>query len=197
MAKLTLDDISDLRAYERERVGFRREVIALKKRRRAPLGEVVTLLFENRVTVRFQVQEMARAERLITDAAVETELRTYNPLVPDPGQVCATLFVELTSDDMLRTWLPRLVGIETAVGLRLADGTVVGGGVAEGPAPHLPPAAVTAAGHNQRGVLSPEEVEAFAVGPVALVSTHPDYPAETTLGEDAHAELLGDLRHGG
>ncbi|HKY68249.1 MAG TPA: DUF3501 family protein, partial [Acidimicrobiales bacterium] len=68
MTKLTLEDIADLRAYERERDALRRHVIALKRRRRVPLGDVVTLLFENRQTVRFQVQEVARAERIISDA---------------------------------------------------------------------------------------------------------------------------------
>src|SRR5690606_19012421 len=83
MAKLTIDDISDLRAYERERDEFRRHVIALKKRRRVHVGPFVTLVFENRDTIRFQIQEMARVERLITDEAIEQELAIYNPLIPE------------------------------------------------------------------------------------------------------------------
>ena len=110
--KLTLDDIADLRAYEREREDFRAEVIALKKRRRVGVGPFMTFVFENRDTIRFQIQEMARVEKLITDEAIETELRTYNPLVPEPGELAATLFIELTSELALRDWLPRLVGIE-------------------------------------------------------------------------------------
>ena len=99
MAKLTLDDIADVRAYERERPEFRHAVIALKRVRRVALGDFVTLVFENAQTIRFQIQEMARAEKLLSDEAIETELRIYNPLVPEPGQLCATLFVELTSSD--------------------------------------------------------------------------------------------------
>ena len=73
-AKLTLDDIADLRAYEREREDFRRHIIDLKQKRRISVGPVVTLVFENRETVRFQIQEMARAERMLTDEAIQTEL---------------------------------------------------------------------------------------------------------------------------
>lgn len=197
MAKLTLDDISDLRAYERERAAFLAEVIALKKRRRVPLGEVVTLVFENRRTVRFQVQEMARVEKLITDTAIEAELRAYNPLVPDPGQLCATLFVELTSEQALRRWLPRLVGIERAVGLRLADGQQVAALVDEDHAKQLTRREVTAAVHYVRWELTAEEVEAFAAGPVTLESTHPDYPREAPLSDVTRAELVADLRQGG
>ena len=80
--KLTLDDIADLRAYEREREDFRAHVIALKKRRRVGVGPFMTIVFENRDTIRFQIQEMARVERLATDDAIENELRAYNPLVP-------------------------------------------------------------------------------------------------------------------
>jgi hypothetical protein len=125
MRKLTIDDISDLRAYERVRDDFRRDVIALKRRRRVALGDFVTILFENERTIRFQIQEMARAEKLISDEAIETELRIYNPLIPEPGQLCATLFIELTSKEALIEWLPRLVGIERSVALRLADGDQV------------------------------------------------------------------------
>src|ERR671922_1175652 len=125
MAKLTLDDISDLRAYERERDAFRRQIIDLKKKRRVPVGDILTLLFENSRTIRFQIQEMARIEKIISDEGIETELRVYNPLIPEPGQLCATLFIELTSDEALREWLPKLVGVERSVGLRLGDGEVV------------------------------------------------------------------------
>src|SRR5688500_12513547 len=97
--KLTLDDIIDLRAYERERDAFRARIIDLRRRRRVPVGPIGTLLFENRDTIRFQVQEMARAERILSDEAIQHELDTYNALIPEPGQLSATLFIELTSKD--------------------------------------------------------------------------------------------------
>src|SRR5687768_18282803 len=119
MTKLTLDDIADLREYEREREAFRAHVIALKKRRRVALGPFLTLLFENRDTIRFQIQEMARAEKILSDEAIQTELDIYNPLIAERGSLAATLFIELTSKDELVEWLPKLVGIERSIELRI------------------------------------------------------------------------------
>jgi hypothetical protein len=197
VTKLTVDDITDLRAYERERDDFRRDVIALKRRRRIGLGDVVTLVFENSRTVRFQIQEMARVEKLITDEAIETELRVYNPLVPEPGQLCATLFIELTSKEALMDWLPRLVGIERSVALRLDGGEVVRSVVDEHHEKQLTRDEVTASVHYLRWDLTADQVERFAAGPVTLLSDHPEYPRAVELGAEAHAELLGDLRNGG
>jgi hypothetical protein len=197
MPKLTIDDIADLRAYEREREEFRRSVIDLKRRRRVPVGDFITLLFENTQTIRFQIQEMARVERLISDTAVESELRTYNPLIPQPGQLCATLFVELTSKDALVEWLPKLVGIEWAVVLRLADGTLVRAVVDEDHDKQLTRDEVTASVHYVRWDLTDEQIAAFAAGTVELVVDHPNFERSSELGDDTHAELLSDLRNGG
>jgi uncharacterized protein DUF3501 len=197
MAKLTLDDIADLRAYERERDEFRREVIALKRRRRVPLGDLVTLLFENRRTIRFQIQEMARAEKIISDEGIETELGIYNPLIPEPGQLCATLFIELTSEEALRRWLPELVGIERSVALRLAGGELVRAVVDEDHEQQLTRDEITASVHYVRWDMTPEQIERFAAGPVTLVSDHPSYAVETPVPEATHTELTGDLRDGG
>jgi Protein of unknown function (DUF3501) len=197
MSKLTIDDISDLRAYERVRDDFRRHVIALKRRRRVALGDFVTLLFENERTIRFQIQEMARAEKLISDEAIETELRIYNPLIPEPGQLCATLFIELTSKEALIEWLPRLVGIERSVALRLADGELVRAVVDEDHERQLTRDEVTASVHYVRWDLTADQVARFGAGPVALVSDHPEYAVETALGEDTASELAADLRAGG
>ena len=85
MTKLTLEDIADLRAYEREREDFRARIIELKTRRRVHVGPILTFVFENRDTIRFQIQEMARAEKIISDEGIEAELRAYNPLIPEAG----------------------------------------------------------------------------------------------------------------
>src|SRR3954469_2135638 len=134
--KLTLDDITDRRAYERERDEFRRHVIALKKTRRIAVGPFVSIVFENRDTIRFQIQEMARAEKILSDDAIQGELDIYNPLIPEPGSLAATMFIELTSKDELMEWLPKLVGIESAVELRIGRG----GGAGRGGARRAPPA---------------------------------------------------------
>ncbi|NDC10995.1 MAG: DUF3501 family protein, partial [Actinobacteria bacterium] len=96
--KLSLDDILDHRAYERVREERRNEVIEVKRRRRLHLGTVVTVAFENRKTMLNQIQEMLRVERTVTDEGVMEELRAYNPMIPEPGQLCATLFIELEED---------------------------------------------------------------------------------------------------
>jgi len=197
MPKLTLDDISDLRAYERERDEFRREVIDLKRRRRIPLGDFLTLVFENERTIRFQIQEMARAEKLLSDAAIETELRIYNPLIPSPGQLCATLFVELTSKEALMEWLPKLVGIERSVALRLPDGSLVPAVVDEDHEKQLTREEITASVHYVRWDLTSDQVKRFAEGPVGLVVDHPNLQLDTDLRPESAAELLDDLRKGG
>jgi hypothetical protein len=196
MTKLTLDDIADLRAYERERDDFRARVIALKKRRRIGVGPFVTLVFENRDTIRFQIQEMARVEKLISDEAIQTELDIYNPLIPEPGMLCATLFVELTSEEELRTWLPQLVGIEHAAELRLSDGTAVRCIPDEQHESQLTRDTITASVHYLRFELDPAQVDAFAAGGARLALDHPNYAYETELVEASIGELLTDLRGG-
>lgn len=203
--KLTLDDIADQRAYEREREAFRDRVIELKKIRRVPVGPVVTLLFESRDTIRFQIQEMARAERILTDDGIQAELDVYNPLLPGPGRLSATLFVELTSEEEMRHWLPRLVGIERSAVLRLGGASGAGDGSGGRPLEvrcvpeedheaQLTREAITASVHYVRFVLSEDEVEAFGAGPVRLGIDHPEYREETELSEATHRSLLGDLR---
>jgi hypothetical protein len=195
--KLTLDDIADLREYEREREQFRRDVIALKTKRRVGVGPFMTFVFENRQTIRFQIQEMARVERLATDAAIETELRTYNPLIPEPGELAATLFIELTSELALRDWLPRLVGIERSIALRAGAGDNAVLVRAEPEAAHasqLTREEVTASVHYLHFHLTPDEIDAVAAGPVELVIDHAEYAHATQLGDETIAELLADLR---
>ena len=196
-AKLALDDIADLRAYERERESFRTHVIALKKRRRVHLGTIVTLVFENRDTIRFQIQEMARIEKLLTDEAIQGELDTYNPLIPSTGQVTATVFLELTSDDQLREWLPKLVGIERSLLLRAGEGDAaveIRATTEETHDAQLTREEITASVHYVRWDLSPGEVEAFEQGPVHLVVDHPAYQESAELHPSTVTELLADLR---
>jgi Protein of unknown function (DUF3501) len=196
---LTIEDIVDQRAYEREREAFRRHVIDLKRRRRVGVGPFVTLVFENRDTIRFQIQEMARAEKIITDEGIQTELDVYNPLIPGVGQISATLFVELTDKDQLVEWLPKLVGIETEVEIRLgATGHKrVRCRVDEAHLRQLTREEITASVHYVHFDLDPDEVTAFAQDPVVLALTHPAYAHEVVLADPARAELLADLRGGG
>jgi hypothetical protein len=193
-AKLTLDDIADLRAYERERPEFLRHVVALKTKRRVPVGPVVTFVFENRDTVRFQIQEMARVEKLISDEAIQTELDIYNTLIPERGVLSATMFVELTSEVALREWLPRLVGIETAAVLELANGDRVRSEPEAQHAAQLSDAETTSSVHYVRFILTPDQVDGLVSGPVILSLDHPAYRERVELAPDTVAELTSDLR---
>ena len=195
--KLALDDIADLRAYERERAAFRERVIALKKVRRVAVGPIITLMFENRDTMRFQIQEMARAEKILSDEAIQHEVDTYNALIPEPGQLSATLFLELTSKMQLVEWLPKLVGVERSVELVLGEGddrVVVPCIPEESHEEQLTRPDVTASVHYLRFELSPAEVERFETGPVVLRVHHPQYEEQTPLAAETVASLLADLR---
>src|SRR5205809_1861661 len=172
MTKLTLDDIADLREYEGERKTFRAHVIALKKRRRVGVGPFVTLLFESRDTIRFQIQEMARAERMLSDEAIQTELDIYNPLIPETGRLSATLFIELTSKAELEEWLPKLVGVERSVVLRIGD-DVVRARPEDAHEEQLTREDVTASVHYIWFDLTPAQVAAMGARPVSIGIVHP------------------------
>ena len=192
--KLSLGDIADLRAYEREREEFRRRVIELKRARRVQVGPIVSLVFENRDTVRFQIQEMARAERMLSDEAIQTELDIYNPLIPAPGELSATLFVELTDQHEMEGWLPRLVGIERAPVIGLPGTDPVRATPEESHEAQLTRPDVTASVHYVRFRFTPAQVEAFATGPATLGIDHHAYPEVVELTDATRASLLVELR---
>jgi hypothetical protein len=194
--RLRLEDIADLRAYERERPDLQQQVFEAKRLRRVAVGPIMSLVFENALTVRYQVQEMARVEKLATDEQILDELKVYNPLIPDPGELSATLFLELTDEASLREWLPKLIGIERSLVLE------IGGGDHPAQARSVPEEAhaglltrgdVTSSVHYVRFELCAAEVELFTAGPVVLASDHPAYDARVELSDETRKELLGDL----
>lgn len=194
-AKLRLSDIADLRAYERERPEFLKSVIALKALRRVALGPYITVVFENRTTVRFQIQEMARAERMVTDEQIQTELDIYNPLIGSDGELSMTLFIELRSEDELRTWLPRLVGIESSIAVVIGEGkgaTIVRAVLDADHARQLTRDEITASVHYLRIDLGPELVSRFANERVFLAAQHPAYLYETELSDATKTSLRAD-----
>jgi hypothetical protein len=191
--KLTVDDIVDLRAYERERAEFRQRIIELKRTRRVALGPILTILFENTETMRWQVQEMARAERMLRDEQIAHEVETYNGLIPGAGELSGTLFLELTSDAALREWLPRLVGIEHQIAIALPDESLVRGKPSDEDEERLTRPDTTAAVHYLRFVFTPEQVAAFGRGPVRVIVDHPEYAYEVTLDAVQHAALVPDV----
>ena len=191
--KLSVDDIDDIRAYERVRDTFRAEMIALRDRRRVSAGTIVSVAFENRETIRFQIQEIARVEGITTDEGIQRELSAYNPLIPEPGQLCATLFIELTSDEAVREWLPKLVGIEKSVVLRLPNGDEVHSCADSPHGTQVPRDDVTAAVHYISFELTPAQCDAFQDG-VVLAIEHPRYTEQTELRMATIRELASDLR---
>ncbi len=195
MTRIRIEDLLDLRAYEREREATRARVIELKRPRRIALGEFVSVVLENESTVRFQVQEMLRAERILDDAAVQAELDIYDPLVPGPGELSMTLFLELTTPEQLRTWLPRLVGIERSVLLRIGEGADLDEIRDEVDPDHeaqLTRAETTASVHYVRIRLTPAQQRRFVTERVALALDHPAYETETVLAPATKASILAD-----
>ena len=120
MQKLTRADLLPLERYAAERVQFRARAITHKRARTLHLGEHATLLFEDRLTVQYQVQEMLRVERIFEAAGIDEELAAYNPLIPDGGNWKVTLLIEYPDPEVRKVQLERLRGIEDRCWVRVA-----------------------------------------------------------------------------
>jgi len=115
MPAITPESLMTLEAYSRVRTEFRANVMAHKKNRTVHLGDHVTLQFEDEMTMRYQVQEMLRAERIFEQAGIQDELDAYNPLVPDGSNWKATMLIEYPDVEERQRALARLIGIEDRV----------------------------------------------------------------------------------
>ena len=113
MNKVVFSEILDIAQYEKARDAFRRRVIELKKNRRAPVGPMVTFVFENHDTVLFQIQEMMRAERIVNDDAIQHEIDTYNQLLPGENELAATMLIELPDAARIRDGITKFYGANT------------------------------------------------------------------------------------
>ena len=122
MDRLTRNDLWSLEDYAQARQAFRAEVIAHKKLRQVELGPHATLYFEDRLTIKYQVQEMLRVERIFERAAIEEELEAYNPLIPDGANWKATFMLEYPDVEERRVALARLGGIEHKVWVQAEGG---------------------------------------------------------------------------
>jgi hypothetical protein len=120
MPRIDRTSLMSLETYARERPQFRAKVMAHKKDRTVALGEHITLLFEDELTVRYQVQEMLRVERIFEEEGIRDELDAYNPLIPDGRNLKATLMVEFPDIEERRRKLEELIGIEDKVWVRVA-----------------------------------------------------------------------------
>jgi len=119
MKKLERQDLLSLEQYAEERTAFRARVMEHKKHRYVPLGPHAALHFEDRLTIQYQVQEMLRIERIYERAAIQDELDTYNPLIPDGHNLKATFMVEYEDPRERKAALAKLIGIEDRVWVRV------------------------------------------------------------------------------
>lgn len=115
MAQISRDSLLTLEAYSRQRKDFRARVIAHKKNRTLHLGAHVTLIFEDELTMRYQIQEMLRIEKTFEEAGIQDELDAYNPLIPDGSNLKATMMIEYDDPDVRKRELARLKGVEDRV----------------------------------------------------------------------------------
>ena len=191
MELLTPTDIANLHEYELERPDFRSRVIALKSRRRVALGPLMTLVFENRDTVRFQIQEMLRVERIVQPDKVQHEVDVYNELLPGPGEVAATLFIEITEQPRIQEILDGFIGLDEPGHLAL---TVGGRRFPALFAPGQSREDRISAVHYIRFPLGEEGRGALTAGEeAALEVSHGDYRARQVLSRETIEELVRDL----
>lgn len=192
--KIELKDVLNFFEYEKGRAEMLRRVIDLKRVRRVPVGEHLSFVFENRDTVLFQVQEMCRVERITDDARVQDELDVYNALLPGPGELSATLFIEITDKAQIQAVLDRFLGIDVGptVWIQVGKDFVVPGEFEAGHSDEEK--GKLSAVHFVRFAFPPEAVRAFADSPVHLVVDHPAVRARVELQDGTKAQLLQDLR---
>jgi len=176
MAAVTRASLLTLEAYAKERGAFRARVIAHKRNRTVHLGEHVTLLFEDELTIRYQIQEMLRIEKMFDESGIDQELDAYNPLIPDGGNLKATMLVEYEDENERRDALARLRGIEDAVWVRVAGFPSVQAIADEDLEREND--TKTSAVHFVRFELTPPMIAAFKAGvTVAMGVDHPNYRA--------------------
>lgn len=196
MKKIDVSEVKNLVEYEKARESIRGAVIAQKRNRRVSVGDNLTFLFENRETVLLQIQEMVRTERIVEDAKIQDEVDAYNALIPDPGELSATLFIELPdlhllSQPQVRETVNRFQGLDReGVFLEVGDerfpARFEGGHSKE---------EKMAAVHYLRFALDAVTRAGF-VDPkqrVRLVVEHPNYKAVADLSLAVRAEVGKDL----
>jgi hypothetical protein len=190
---LTHDDLFSLEKYARLRPEFRAKVIAHKKNRLVELGANATLHFEDALTMQYQVQEMLRLERMFEPELIQEELDVYNPLIPDGANWKATFMVEFPDEAERKLQLAKLIGIEKAVWVQVADFARVNPIANEDLDRET--ADKTAAVHFLRFELTPEMVAAVKNGAaIRLGIDHPNYQAEVTAAPAVRDSLAADLK---
>jgi len=181
-----------LETYARERPQFRAKVMAHKKNRTVQLGDHLTLIFEDELTIRYQVQEMLRVERIFEEAGIQEELDAYGPLVPDGRNLKATMMLEYPDAQERRKWLERLIGIEDKVWIQ-AEGHERVWAIADEDL-ERENERKTSSVHFLRFELSDEAAEALKSGAALLIGVeHEHYPARLQAPPAVRDALVKDL----
>jgi hypothetical protein len=192
MKPLQAEDLLSLEQYSKQRADFRRAAIAHKRRRTLRLGAHLTMLFEDRLTVQYQVQEMLRIERIFEAEGIAEELAAYNPLIPDGSNWKATLLIEFTDEAERRQQLAQLRGIERHISVRVGDAPAVIAIADEDL--ERSNEDKTSAVHFLRFELTDAMVTAvLALAPVTFEVDHPQYRAQAAVDGDVRASLAADL----
>ena len=193
MAHIVRDTLMSLEAYAKARKDFRAKVIAHKRPRTIHLGEHVTLIFEDELTIRYQVQEMLRIEKIFEEEGIEGELAAYNPLIPDGANFKATMLIEYEDADLRRRELAKLKGIEDRVWMQV-EGSAKVFAIADEDL-ERENAEKTSSVHFLRFEMSKEMVAALKYGVALGIGVdHPNYKAEIpAVGDETRRALIADL----
>jgi len=193
MPQIVRETLMSLEAYAKARKEFRANVIAHKKPRTVHLGEHVTLIFEDELTIRYQVQEMLRIEKIFEEDGIQDELAAYNPLVPDGSNFKATMLLEYEDADLRRRELGRLKGVEDRVYVQV-EGCARVFAIADEDLDRENDEK-TSAVHFLRLELTPEMKGALKYGVgLALGVDHPNYQAAIpAVGDATRQALVADL----
>lgn len=192
MARIQRESLLSLEAYARERAAFRSRVMEHKKARTVHVGEHLTLVFEDELTIRYQVQEMLRIERLFEEEDIQGELDAYNPLIPDGTNLKATLMIEYDDPVERRARLAELRGIEDRVWVQVEGGERVYAIADEDLERETDEK--TSAVHFLRFELSEADRRALKAGAGLTIGVdHPRYRATTEASAETRAALAADL----
>jgi hypothetical protein len=192
MPRITRESLMTLEAYAKARKDFRAKVIAHKKARTVHLGEHVTLVFEDELTMRYQVQEMLRIEKIFEEEGIQGELDAYNPLVPDGSNLKATMLIEYEDVDERRRALARLRGLEDRVYVEV-EGFPRVYAIADEDLERENDEK-TSSVHFLRFEFAKPMIDALRVGlPLAIGADHPQYEARVTVPPATHQALAADF----
>lgn len=188
MKPLEFAEIKNIAEYELERTTLRERIIAMKEQRRIGVGEHITLLFENRDTVRYQIQEMMRIERLVKPDAIQHEIDTFNELLPGTNELSATMLVEYPTPAERDVKLREMLGIENHLWLRVGNAAPV---QARFDTRQIATDRISSV-QFVRFVLTPEQATRWSEG-ATLIVDHPAYTAAHVLTPTQLTELASDL----